>query len=61
MQLVHEISTFPEMLYERGVLKNFSKFKDKHKKLSSREMFCRKIFLKILQNSQKIILARVSF
>ena len=32
---VNEISRFPEMLYERGGLKNFSNFTDKHKKQSS--------------------------
>ena len=35
LQLVHEINSFPEVFYERGALKNFSKFSDKHKKLSS--------------------------
>ena len=31
-QLVNEISSFPEVLYKRGDLKNFSKFTDKLKK-----------------------------
>ena len=35
LQLVHEISSFPEVLHKRGALKNFSKFTDKHKKQSS--------------------------
>ena len=35
LQLVHEISSFPEVLYKRGDLKIFSKFTDKHKKQSS--------------------------
>ena len=34
LQLVHEISSFPEVLYKRGDLKNFSKFTDKRKKQS---------------------------
>ena len=34
-QLVNEISSFPEVLCERGDLKNFSKFTDKHKTQSS--------------------------
>ena len=34
-QLVNEISSFPEVLHKRGDLKNFSKFKDKHKNQSS--------------------------
>ena len=32
LQLVHEMSSFPEVLYKRGVLKNFSKFTEKYKK-----------------------------
>ena len=35
-QLVNEISSFPEVLYKRGDLKNFSKSTDKHKKQPSR-------------------------
>ena len=35
LQFVHEISSFPEVLYKGGDLKNFSKFTDKHKKQSS--------------------------
>ena len=35
LQLVHEISSSSEVLYERGVLKNFSQFTDKLKKQSS--------------------------
>ena len=31
----HEISSFPVVFYERGVLKNFSKLTGKHKKQSS--------------------------
>ena len=34
-QLVNEISSFPEVLFKIGDLKNFSKFTDKHKKQSS--------------------------
>ena len=34
LQLAHEISSFSEVLYKRGVLKNFSKFTDKLKKQS---------------------------
>ena len=36
LQLAHKIACFPETLYKRGVLKNFSKFSDKHKKESFR-------------------------
>ena len=62
LQLVHEISSFPEVLYKRSVLENFSKFADKHKKQSSGGVLSKeKMFLKILQNSQKNIFVRVSF
>ena len=52
LQLVHEISSFPEVLYKKGVLKNFSEFSDKHKKQSSRVVLWKdvlKIFLQISQ------------
>ena len=32
LQLVHEKSSFPEVVYKTGALKSFSKFTDKHKK-----------------------------
>ena len=35
LQLVHKISSFPEVLYKRRALKNVSKFIDKHKMQSS--------------------------
>ena len=59
-QLVNEISSFPEVLYKRSDLKNVSKFTEKHKKQYP-EVFCQKMFLKILQNSQINIFASVSF
>ena len=34
-QLVNEISSSPQVFYERGDLKNFSKVTNKHKKQSS--------------------------
>ena len=51
------------MLYKRSVLKNFSKFTDKHKKQSSRGVLSKekKMFLKILQNTQTAIFVAVSF
>ena len=50
------------MLYERRVLKNFSKLTDKHKKQSSGGVLSKeKMLLKILQNSQKNIYSGVSF
>ena len=50
------------MLYISSVLKNFSEFTDKHKKQSSGNVLSKeKMFLKILQNSQKNIFVGVSF
>ena len=58
---MHEISSFPDVLYKRSVMKNFSKFTDKHKKQSSGGVLSKeKMFLKILQNSQKNVFAGVS-
>ena len=61
LQLVH--SSFPEVLYKKCVLKNVSKFTDKHKKQSSRVRFSvkRKDVLKNLQNSQQNIFSGVTF
>ena len=62
LYLVVEISSYPEVLYERSVLKNFLKFTDKHKKPSFGGVLSKeKMFLKILRNSQKNIFAGVSF
>ena len=50
------------MLYKKSVLKNFSKFTDKHKKQSTGGVLSKEnIFLKILKNSQKKISVGVSF
>ena len=50
------------VLYKRSVLKNVSKFTDKHKKQSSGGVLSKvKMSLKILQNSQKNTFAVVSF
>ena len=50
------------MLFKRSVLKNVSKFRDKSKKQSSGVALSKeKMFLKILQNSQKNILSGVLF
>ena len=50
------------MLYKRSVLKNVSKFIDKHKTQSSGSLLSKeKLFLKILQNFQTNIFSEVSF
>ena len=60
LKLVHEVSSFLEVLNKRGDLKNISRFTVKHKS-SHPEVFCQKKFLKILQNLQKKVFAGVSF
>ena len=57
-QLVNEISSFPEVLYKRGDLENFSKFTDKNKKQSSGGVW-QKMFLKIFENSQNNVFSGV--
>ena len=57
-QLVNEVNSFPEVLYKRGDLKNFSKVRDKH---NNHPEVNQKISLKILQNSKVNIFAVVSF
>ena len=60
LQPVHEISSFLEVLYKRSVLENFSKSTDKHERQSSGDVLSKeKMLLKILQNSQKNILAAI--
>ena len=35
LQAGHEISSFPEVLYKRSIMKSFTKLEDKYKKQSS--------------------------
>ena len=60
LQLVRETSSFPEVLYKRGVLKNFSKFSDKHKRQSSGGVLSKDV-LKSFAKFTKKIFAGVSF
>ena len=60
LRLVHEISSFSEVLYKIGELKNFSKLL-LNTRSSHPEVFCKKMFFKALQNSQKNVFAGVSF
>ena len=57
---VHEISSFSEVLYKKGVLKNFWKFTDKHKEQSSEGVLSKDV-LKDLAKFSKNIFAVVSF
>ena len=58
LQLVHEISSFPEVLHKIGDLKNFSELQVNTRSIHL-ELFCKKIFLKISQNSQKNVFTGV--
>ena len=60
LQLAHEISSYPEVLYKIGDLENFSKLQV-NTRSSQPEVFYKKKFLKILQNSQKSVFAGVPF
>ena len=61
-QLINEISSFPETLYKKGDLKNFSESTGKHKKQSPGGVLSKeKMLFKNLQNSKKkTIFARLS-
>ena len=53
-QLINEISSFPETLYKKGDLKNFSESTGKHKKQSPGGVLSKeKMLFKNLQNSKK--------
>ena len=60
LQIVHKISSFPEVLCKRGVLKT-SQNSQINTRSSHPEVFCQNIFLKTLQNSQKNNFAEGSF
>ena len=60
LQLVHWISGFPKVLYKIGD-KKLLKITGNHKGSSHLEVFRKKMFLKILQNSQKSIFSGVLF
>ena len=62
LQLEHKISSFPDVLYKRSVLKIVSKFIGKYKTQSSGSALSKeKLFLKILRNFQRNIFSEVSF
>ena len=60
LQLAHRISSFPDVLYKGGDLKNFSKFTDKRKKLPSGGVLS-KDFLKNFAKSTEKHLCRSLF
>ena len=49
------------MLYKRGVLKNFSKFSDKHKEQSSGGVLSKDVLKNFVKFTEKNIFAGVSF
>ena len=61
LQLVHEIRSFPEVLYKRGVLKNFSKFTDKHKKQSSGGVLSKNVLENFAKFTGKYLCRSLSF
>ena len=60
LHLVHEISSFPEVIYELGDLKNISKLQINTRGIHP-EVFCEKISLTILLNSKENVFAGVPF
>ena len=53
LQFVHEIGSFPEVLFKKCVLRNFSKLIDKYKKQSSKYLPKKKKFLKFCKVHRK--------
>ena len=53
LQFVHEIGSFPEVLFKKCVLRNFSKLIDKCKKQSSKYLPKKKKFLKFCKVHRK--------
>ena len=49
------------MLYKKGVLKNFSKFSDKHRQQSSRGVLSKDLLKDFVKLTEKNISAGVSF
>ena len=61
LELVREINSFQEVLYKRGVPRNFSKLSDKHKKLSSGGILSKDVLKNFVKFTEKTIFARVYF
>ena len=55
LQVVHEVSSFPEVPYKRGVLKNCSKFTDKHKKQSSGDVLSKDVLKNFTKFTEKYL------
>ena len=61
LQLAHEMNSFPEVLYKRGVLKNLSKFSDKHKRQSSGGVLSKDVFKNFAKFAEKTSLPESPF
>ena len=53
LHLVHKISSFLEVFYKRGDLKNFSRFTDKHFKQSSAGVLSKDILKSFAKFTEK--------
>ena len=61
LQLIYETSSFPEVLYKRDVLKNFSKLTDKHNKQPSAGILSRDVLKYFGIFTEKVIFRSFSF
>ena len=61
LQLVYEISSFPEVLYKTGVLKNFPIFTDKHKNQPSEGVPSKDVLKNFSQFTEKYFCRRLLF
>ena len=61
LQLAHEMNSFPEVLYKRGVLKNLSKFSDKHKRQSSGGVLSKDVLKNFAKFTEKTSLPESPF
>ena len=61
LQLVHEISSFLEVLYKTGDLKNCSRYTDKHKKQSPGGVLSKDAYKNFAKFTQKNICWSLSF
>ena len=61
LQLAHEMNSFPEVLYKRGVLKNLLKFSDKHKRQSSGGVLSKDVLKNFAKFTEKTSLPESPF
>ena len=61
LQLIHETSSFSEVLYKRNVLINFLKFTDKLKKQSSRGVLSKDVLKNFAKFTKKHLSGNLFF